>query len=378
MIYDNLLFTPGPLTTSPSVKQSMLRDLGSRDYEFIELIKSIRNKLLNLAGVSVNMGYEAVIMQGSGTFGIESVLTSCIPEDGHLLILINGAYGERLRTICEIHRIRYSAIECPDNQIHNLESLGNILSSDTSITHVAMVHCETTTGIINPMIEAGVICKKHKRQFIVDAMSSFGAIPIDSEAMGIDFLISSSSKCIEGVPGFSFIIARLEALMACRKIRRTLALDLFRQWEVLENSGQFRFTPPTHVMLAFHKALEELEAEGGVYGRSKRYHENYNTLMKGMIELGFQPYLPEELRGCIITAFHYPDHSRFDFSKFYALLNTKGFTIYPGKLSQANCFRIGTIGWIDKISMQHLVKAIEEVLASMEITLIQKAGTGTS
>jgi 2-aminoethylphosphonate-pyruvate transaminase len=375
---DNILFTPGPLNTSITVKEAMLRDLGSRDFEFMRTVQQIRGNLLNLAGVSKETGFEAVIMQGSGTFGIESVITSCVPDEGHILILNNGAYGERMKTICRIHHIRFSYLDYAENMVPDISELEKTLISDKTVTHVAMVHCETTTGIVNPLIEAGRVCSNYSKVFIVDAMSSFGAIPINPASMGIDFLISSSNKCIEGVPGFSFIIARKKCLDMCREIHRTLALDLYQQWEALESTGQFRFTPPTHVLLAFYKALEELETEGGVYGRSKRYHENYTALVKGMNELGFRPYLPEELRSYIITAFYYPDDLRFDFSTFYAALNAKGFSIYPGKLSHVNCFRIGNIGRIDKIMVQHLIMAIEEVLAAMDIRLSQRVGTGTS
>lgn len=359
---DKLLFTPGPLTTSKTVKAAMQRDLGSRDFEFIEAVKFIRAQLLKAGGVSVEAGYESVIIQGSGTFGIESVISSAVPADGHLLVIINGVYGERISRMAEIHQIRQSRLVFAENEITDPVVVKNFLAENQDITHVAVVHCETTTGIINPIYEIGKICAARGQIYIVDAMSSFGAYPVNLHESGISFLISSSNKCIEGVPGFSFVIARREALLLCEKNVRTLSLDLYAQWKGLESNGQFRFTPPTHALLAFAQALTELEQEGGVGGRAKRYQENYTTLAAGMQQLGFREYLLPEQRGYIITCFHYPDDPAFDFHEFYELLNQKGFVIYPGKLSKVDCFRIGNIGHITREDILHLLQAVREVL----------------
>jgi 2-aminoethylphosphonate-pyruvate transaminase len=366
---DKLLFTPGPLTTSSTIKEAMLRDLGSRDFEFINTVKEIREELLNLGNVSKEKGYEAVIMQGSGTFGIESVISSVIPSDGKFLIIINGAYGERIKKMALIHNIDTVTYVTPENEIPNISEIEDVLKSDSSISHVAIVHCETTTGIMNPIEEVGEICKKHNKTYIVDAMSSFGAVPTEIQPSNIDYLISSSNKCIEGVPGFSFVIANREKLEAINGNARTLSLDLYNQWKGLESNGQFRFTPPTHALLAFRQALKELQEEGGVEGRAKRYSDNYNTLIEKMNEMGFKPYVDEELRGYIITSFLYPDDSNFDFVVFYEKLNERDFVIYPGKLSQVDCFRIGNIGRMDKNDVIALTENIQEVVKEMGIKL---------
>ncbi|HVP22114.1 MAG TPA: 2-aminoethylphosphonate--pyruvate transaminase, partial [Anaerolineaceae bacterium] len=243
------------------------------------------------------------------------------------------------------------------------------LASDESITHVAIVHCETTTGIFNPVAQIGAIVDKFGRQYFVDAMSSFGAVPLNIAEAKIDYLVSSANKCIEGVPGFSFAIARRESLLATRGFARSLSLDLLAQWEELETSGQFRFTPPTHALLAFHQALKEMEEEGGVIGRAARYQKNYETTLAGMQAMGFKPYLTAENRGYIITSFLYPAHPRFDFPVFYELLNEKGFVIYPGKLSTVDCFRIGHVGRIDSTDARALLAAIKETLDEMRISL---------
>lgn len=364
---DKLLFTPGPLTTSLTIKEAMLRDLGSRDFEFINTVREIREELLKLGKVSKEKGYEAIIMQGSGTFGIESVISSVIPKNGKLLIIINGAYGERIKKMALIHGIDTVTLNSQENEIPNLPEIETLLKSDTNITHVAIVHCETTTGIMNPIDEVGKICEKYDKTYIVDAMSSFGAVPTDIEALHIDYLISSSNKCIEGVPGFSFVIANKEKLESTKDNTRTLSLDLYSQWAGLESNGQFRFTPPTHVILAFRQALKELENEGGVEGRAKRYQENYNTLIERMEDMGYKPYVDVQLRGYIINSFLYPGDKKFDFSVFYSKLNDRGYVIYPGKLSQVDCFRIGNIGRMDKKDVIALTENIKEVNEEMGV-----------
>ena len=367
---DKALFTPGPLTTSQTVKQAMLRDMGSRDTEFIEIIRDVRRRLVALCASPDE--YTAVLMPGSGTFGIEATLSSVIPPEGKLLILINGAYGSRIHKIAEVHHISNTKLVYAENTQPDPAEMQAVLNEDSAITHVAVVHSETTTGILNPIETYGKIAKEHGCIYIVDAMSSFGAYPIDLKACGIDYLVSSANKCIEGVPGFSFILARKEALKTIRGYARTLSLDLLAQWEGLEGDGQFRFTPPTHVVLAFHKALLELEQEGGVLARGERYKQNYNICLGAMQEMGFQPYVEQNKRGYIITSFYYPKHPNFNFQIFYKSLSEKGQIIYPGKLSHADCFRIGHIGRLNAVDVRTLMAAVAETLDEMNIKLSEK------
>jgi 2-aminoethylphosphonate-pyruvate transaminase len=365
---DKILFTPGPLTTSQTVKSAMLRDLGSRDFAFIEAIRTIRQHLLNIAGV--NKGdYEAVPMQGSGTFAIEAVLSSTIPQDGKLLVVINGAYGKRIHHMAKVLKIDVDALTYPENTPPKPADVEEKLANDSAITHVAVIHCETTTGMMNPIQEIGKIVKKHTRIFFVDAMSSFGAVPIDFNACHIDYLVSSANKCIEGVPGFAFAICRNEVFLKTEGYARSLSLDLYSQWKGLESNGQFRFTPPTHTLLAFHQALLELQEEGGVEARANRYRTNYETLVAGMRKLGFQEYLPAELQGYIITSFLFPTHPNFKFETFYEALNQKDQVIYPGKVSDADCFRIGNIGRIFPSDVQTLLGAMQQTLEELQIKL---------
>jgi len=368
MTSDKLLFTPGPLTTSATVKSAMLRDVGSRDREFIETVREIRERLLAIGGsASPRSGgeHECVLMQGSGTFAIESVISSAIPRDGKLLVLVNGAYGRRIVQMARIHGIETEAIETPENRRISPKAVAERLAASRGFTHVAVIHCETTTGIVNPIGEIGEVVESAAAVYIVDAMSSFGAIPVDLAAARIDFLISSANKCIEGVPGFGFVLARRSRLLESKGRARTLSLDLYAQWAGLESDGQFRFTPPTHALLAFCQALLELEAEGGVAGRGARYGANHAALMRGVAKMGIEAYLAPDDQSSIITTFRYPEHPRFSFAEFYERLSQLGFVIYPGKLTAEPCFRIGTVGRLSPTDIEALLTAMRRVLEEM-------------
>ncbi len=363
---DKILFTPGPLTTSQSVKQAMLRDLGSRDFKFIRLIKEIRQKLVELGQVSPEE-FTAIILQGSGTFSLEAVVSSTIPPDGKLLVIINGAYGKRIEKIASILKIETVIVESPEDNKPDLKKISAALQEDSRITNVAVVHCETTTGIINPIKEIGSLVKAAGAKYFVDAMSSFGAVPINLDECNIDYLVSSANKCIEGVPGFSFILAKLSSLMETKIYARSLSFDLLDQYQGFEKNGQFRFTPPTHALIAFRQALAELELEGGVKGRAARYKANYEKLVAGMREMGFKEYLRPEDQGIIITSFRFPSDPNFNFEEFYDRLNSKDYVIYPGKVSNADCFRIGNIGRIFETDIRDLLAAIRETITEMDI-----------
>jgi len=364
---DKMLFTPGPLTTSLTVKQAMLRDLGSRDIEFINIVKEMRQMLLNVA--EAGDSYTAIPLQGSGSYALEAVVTSCIENGRKLLAVINGSYGKRLAQMAERVGIETVELTSPENELPDTEAIRRVLESDDTISMVSMCSCETTSGIYNPVKEVGQIAKEFGCDYFVDAMSNFGAFSLPVEELGITYLVSSANKCIEGVPGFSFVIAEKEALAKTENWARSISFDLYAQYQGLEKNGQFRFTPPTHSILAFHTALKELELEGGVEGRAARYKENFETLMLGMRRLGFQEYLRPELQGYIISSFIYPKDKNWDFEKFYSLLNEKSLVIYPGKVGDADCFRIGNIGRLYPYDIQTLVYAIEAVLKDMNLNL---------
>ncbi|MFD2117771.1 2-aminoethylphosphonate--pyruvate transaminase [Paenibacillus yanchengensis] len=355
-----LLLTPGPLTTTATVKEVMLKDWCTWDDEYKQIVQQIRKQLLEVAEASEEK-YTAILMQGSGSFGVESVLGSVIPQSGKLLILQNGAYGKRIEEICHVLRIPYQSVIFAANEQISAETVEQHLLADPSITHVAMVHCETTTGILNPLEAVVNTIKKHHRIAIVDAMSSFGGIPIATEQLNIDFLISSANKCIQGVPGFSFIIAKQTEIEKCKGQARSLSLDLYDQWQAMqEDPGKWRFTSPTHIVRAFAQALLELEQEGGVAARYERYKNNQQILVDSMSDAGFTAYLPRALQSPIITTFIYPTHISFTFLGFYNFLKNKGFVIYPGKLSDVEVFRIGNIGDIHANDIIELCVAVAQ------------------
>jgi 2-aminoethylphosphonate-pyruvate transaminase len=366
---DKLLFTPGPLTTSHTVKEMQLHDYGSRDATFISAVKEIRQELVALACEVHREKYTTVLMQGSGTFAIEAVISSTLGRDDKLLVLINGAYGRRMTQMADVLGIAYSTLEYSENDSPKASELDAYLASNDDVTMVAVVHCETTTGILNPIAELAGVVRKHKRQLFVDAMSSFGAIPVDVGALGITYLVSSANKCIEGVPGFAYVIADVAALEATKGKARSLSFDLYAQWQGLEKNGQFRFTPPVQSIMAFRQALKELAEEGGVVKRGERYQRNNTILLNGMLEMGFKPYLTPSQQSYIITTFLYPEHPNFDFAEFYDRLSERGFVIYPGKLTEADCFRLGNIGRLDAEHIEALLGAIGETLNEMEVSL---------
>ena len=365
-----LLLTPGPLTTTRTVRESMMQEYSTWDVDYNGIVQSIRTRLVELAtSDAANPDtHTAVLMPGSGTFTVESVVGSVIPPDGKLLVLNNGAYGARITTIARMLKVDTVELGQAEIEPTDLGQVEQMLADDPAITHVAMVHCETTTGMLNPVEAVGEIVRRLGRVFILDAMSSFGGIPMSMELTGAHYLISSANKCIQGVPGFGFVVADRAMLEATEGWSRSHSLDLFDQWREMEtNGGKWRFTSPTHVVSAFARALDELKDEGGIEARHTRYVANQKTMVKGMRALGFRTLLGEDLQSPIITSFYYPDDAEFEFQKFYDALKSRGFVIYPGKVSHAQCFRIGSIGDVQPEDMTELVGHISEVIDELGI-----------
>ncbi len=370
---DKYLLTPGPLTTSLATKRAMLRDWGSRDPDFIAITGRIQDRLLAIAGVEDS--HVAVPVQGSGTFGVEATLGTLVKPGQRTLVLENGAYGGRIVTILERIGREVSVLHWPEDQQVDPTALDAALSEDPSLEHVVVVHCETTTGILNDMVEIGRVCGTHKRRLIIDGMSAFGAIPFDGDSMPFDALIASSNKCLEGVPGMAFALIRKKFLELAEGNAHSLALDLYEQWRGLEANGQWRFTPPTHVLAAFDQALAEHREEGGVPARHKRYSANRDILVQGMRELGFETLLADAVQSPIIVTFLMPTHNCFDFSRFYDEMSARGFVIYPGKLALADSFRIGCIGALGPTEMRGAVAAVKVTLEVMGIDDLAKTPT---
>jgi 2-aminoethylphosphonate-pyruvate transaminase len=354
-----ILLTPGPLSTSKTVKAVMLRDWCTWDTDYNSIVTDLRTRLAAMA--SATPGYTATLMQGSGTFCVESCIGTLIPEGGSLLVLANGAYGARIAKIARVLCIPVVEEDFGETNPVDPARVTALLAAHPGITHTAVVHCETTTGMLNPIKEIGAAVKAAGKTYIVDAMSSFGGIPIDMADIGADALISSANKCIQGVPGFGFVLARRDVLEGCAGQARSLSLDLYDQWQAMETGGgKWRFTSPTHVVRAFAQAMDELAAEGGVAARFARYSGNQKALVAGMAALGFGTLLPAALQSPIITSFLSPSHPDYAFKPFYDRLKTKGFVIYPGKVTTADTFRIGNIGEVSPADIERLLSAVKE------------------
>jgi len=356
-----LLLTPGPLSTTWGVRAAMFRDWCTWDKDYNAIVQDVRRRITALA--SREQGFTSVLMQGSGTFSVEACIGSVLPADGRLLVLANGHYGLRIAKIAACLNIDHALLDFGETNRVEPDRTAEALAADPRITHVAVVHCETTTGMLNPVEEIGQKVKERGLVYIVDAMSSFGGMPMDMARMGADFLVSSANKCIQGVPGFGFVIARQDRLEECAGWSRSLSLDLFAQWREMEDKGgKWRFTSPTHTLRAFAQALDELDQEGGAPARFARYTANHRVLVQGMRALGFATLLPDALQSPFITAFHNPDAPGYTFPEFYARLKARGFVIYPGTVTTADTFRIGAIGHVFPQDMAALITAVQTSL----------------
>ena len=358
-----ILLTPGPLTTSNRTRQAMMTDWGSWDDRFNQLTASVCSQLLAILNGADS--HHCVPLQGSGTFAVEAAIGTLVPRNGKVLVLINGAYGKRLAKICEVLGREFSTFETAEDEPTTAADVDRLLHADSAITHVALIHCETSTGILNPLPQIAEVVKRHGKRLVIDAMSSFGALPIDAREIPFDALIAASGKCLEGVPGMGFVFAEKAALAASQGNYHSLAMDLFDQHSYMAKTGQWRFTPPTHVVAALHEALLQYAEEGGLPARHQRYANNCQALLDGMAELGLRSFLPAAIQAPIIATFHAPSDPRYQFKAFYERVKAKGFILYPGKLTQVETFRVGCIGHVDADGMRAAVKAIAEVLHEM-------------
>ena len=360
------LLTPGPLTTSWEVKQAMLRDWGSWDGDFRAMTARLRAQLLDLIGEGRD-DYDCVPIQGSGTFCVEAMLGSFVPKDGKVLVLANGAYGLRAAQTMQYLGRAHTLIDKGDYLPPRGAEVAAALDADPAITHVIAIHCETSSGILNPVAEIADAVFSRGRKLLVDSMSAFGAVPLEVSEIPYEAMVSSANKCIEGVPGFGFVIAKKSALEEAKGNSHSLSLDVHAQWATMEKTGQWRFTPPTHVVAAFLEALGAHRAEGGVAGRGARYANNRDVVVAGMRELGFETLLANEWLSPIIVTFFCPADPNFSFGRFYDLMKDKGFIIYPGKLTVVESFRVGCIGRMDAHVMRRVVEAAKESLAEMDV-----------
>lgn len=362
---DKILLTPGPLTTTLRTKLAMLKDWGSWDSDFNAVTASVRKSLL--AVIHGQDSHVVVPLQGSGTFSVEAAVATVVPRDGHVLVMDNGAYCKRAAKLTTLMGRRCTVMPFDEAAQVSPAALDAMLEADTSITHVILIHCETGAGVLNPLKEVADVCKTHGKGLLVDAMSSFAAIEIDARKVHFDALVAASGKCLEGVPGMGFVFIRKAVLDGCAGRSQSLAMDLHDQYAYMEKTTQWRFTPPTHVVVALAEAIAQFEEEGGQPARLARYEDNYRTLIAGMAQLGFKPFLDPAIQAPIIVTFHAPADNRYEFKKFYAAARDRGFVLYPGKLTQVETFRVGCIGAIGPNEMAQAVQAVAGALRDMGI-----------
>lgn len=368
---DPLLLTPGPLTTTLRTKQAMLHDWGSWDAAFNRITGALCGELVDIAHGAAS--HVCVPLQGSGTFAVEAALGTLVPRQGKVLVPNNGAYCARILRILDYLGREAVALPFAENRPADPAAIEAALVADPAITHVAQVHCETGTGMLNPLGEIAAVVARQGRGLIVDAMSSFGAIDIDLRTMAIDALVAASGKCLEGVPGMGFVIVRRGALEKAAGNSHSLAMDLYDQWAYMQNTTQWRFTPPTHVVVALHEALAQYREEGGLVARAQRYARNCAALVEGMTALGLRTFLAAEVQAPIIVTFHAPDDPAYDFKSFYERVRARGFVLYPGKLTTVETFRIGCIGALNPADIEKVVAAVAASLREAGIALAAQA-----
>ena len=360
---DRILLTPGPLTTTLRTKLAMLHDWGSWDSDFNAMTARLRQSLLRM--IHATDTHVVVPLQGSGTFSVEAAVGSLVPRDGHLLVLDNGAYCKRAARLAGLMGRKVTSLDFDESGAVDPDTLTHYLEGDSTVTHVFLVHCETGAGVLNPLAEVAAVCQRFGVGLIVDAMSSFGALEIDARNIRFDALIAASGKCLEGVPGMGFVFLRREVLEACQGNSQSLALDLFDQYTYMEKTGQWRFTPPTHVVVALAEAIAQFEEEGGQSARLARYQRNCDALLQGMAGLGLRAYLRPEVQAPIIVTFHAPEIAGYTFAGFYGAVRSQGFVLYPGKLTQLETFRVGCIGAIGTLEIEQAVRATGEALRQL-------------
>jgi len=360
-----ILLTPGPLTTSDRTRNAMLRDWGSWDSDFNKITARIRERVLDI--VHGKGTHECVPMQGSGTFSVEAAVGTLVPRDGHVLVPSNGAYCQRLARICRVLGRKVTTIDYTEDRQVQPDDVERALAADPSITHVAVVHCETGAGVLNPLHEIALVAARHGCGLIIDAMSSFGAIEIDARKTPFDAVIAASGKCLEGVPGMGFVVVRRSTLEKCEGNCHSLSMDLYDQWVYMEKTTQWRFTPPTHVVAALDEAIAQYIEEGGLAARGGRYARNCKALVDGLVALGLRSFLDQSIQAPIIVTFHAPDDANYDFKTFYQEVKKRGYILYPGKLTQVETFRVGCMGHFGEAGIPGAVEAIGQTLKAMGI-----------
>ncbi|MFA5142287.1 MAG: 2-aminoethylphosphonate--pyruvate transaminase [Candidatus Woesearchaeota archaeon] len=367
----NILLNPGPATTSDSVKMAqVVPDICPREKEFGELISFVRSHLLKVVNANPEH-YSCVLFGGSGTLGVEAVISSVVPLSGKLLIINNGSYGQRQKEIAEVYSIPFYDWKIDSRELPNLDELAKLIDSE-KFTHLSFVHHETTTGLLNPFEQIVSLAKSRGLDVIADTVSSYAGVPIDLSAVPADFIVSTSNKCIQGMAGITFVIGRKDKIEQSKFIKRALYVNLYEQYLYMDKQNQFRFTPPVQTLYALKQAIIEFFKEGGIENRYARYSKNWEVLIKGLEKLNLQWLLPKWFQSKILVSVDYPNSPYFDFNKLHDRLYEKGFTIYPGKIGEYNTFRISTLGDISSKDISNFLSELEKVLSEMNVLQTMK------
>jgi len=363
---DPLLLTPGPVSVSRTVKEVMLRDRPAGDVEFTGDIAHARSYLVEV--INGKGAYTAVPVPGSATYANEAMIATLVPSGGKVLIHSNGVYGDRLVEICAHRHVPHVVLRTQPFTPATAAQFEAAIEADPAITHVLVVHCETSTGVLNPLEPVAAVCRKHSKALLVDAVASYGAVPIDARALGVQAITLSSNKCMQGVPGVGWAVVQNHALESAKGNADILTLDLWDQNQHMERTGLFRFTPPTQVVSAFAQACREHAEEGGTEGRLERYRRNWQRLVSGMRQMGFETVVPDNFASPIVATFREPEHPAFSFQKLFEGMKKRGFIIFPGRLALAGTFRIACMGTVTEDDIAEAMDAVAETMAEMGVT----------
>ncbi|MEM0908709.1 MAG: 2-aminoethylphosphonate--pyruvate transaminase [Pseudomonadota bacterium] len=365
--HSTYLLTPGPLTTAHEVKEAMLADKSPNAPDMVELVAGIRRYIVELANGGDD--YVCVPVQGSASYGIEAAFHTLVDKDNaHVLVVENGFYGLRLRELIEAIRIKATRLELAIVPPVSGDDIEARLDADPSITHVALCHCDTGTGILNPLADVAAVCARRGVKLMVDAVATFGGFEIDARALQLEAVMISPNKCFEGVPGIAFVLCRRDSLMESKGRSPSCVLDLYEQWALMEEKGWFRYTSPTQVLMALGKAVERHKQEGGIAPRNARYRNNWRRLVEGLRQRGYATLMPDEHASPIIATFHDPDDPNYDFPTFYAAMERRGFIIFPGRLTSAHTFRIGTMGDLTESDISLIINAVVDSMEEIGVT----------
>jgi 2-aminoethylphosphonate-pyruvate transaminase len=369
-----ILLNPGPANTSPRVRQALLTpDLCHREPEFFQVMRDCRERLVRLAGGGAD--WSAVLFTGSGTAAVEATVCSAVPADRGLLVVDNGVYGDRLVRIARAHRIPVEVLRYANTVPVRPADVERTLGAHPGLSHVAVVHHETTTGLLNPVAEVARVAAAAGRRVIVDAMSSLFGEPLALGTDGLDFVTASANKCLQGIPGVAFVLGRRTALEALAgRPPRSVYLDLHGHWTTQEQDNT-PFTPAVQVLHAMREALLELEAEG-VAGRIARYGENCRVLRQGMGRLGLEILVPEGARSHILTTFRLP--AGVGYEALHDAMKRRGYIIYAGQGDlRTYAFRVSNMGTLTPADMERVVAAFADSLAELAAAPAAAAPGGT-